>query len=211
MTSSDEDQLERALARTDLMELNHRALTSEHLTFERLHRAMPNASGASRLATFEAMPPTDQETVWRDLGQRRRDQHWLNGHVTFERESARERRHRQASQPKRKLGKIDLEQTLDRIRQIPAEDYLEELAGVEPRRGVVQCPLPDHEDRNPSASYRDSAWYCHRCAEGGDLVNLASRISEIPDRGRDFYRLILWIAERVHVDIDRERIEAALK
>lgn len=209
--SKAELELRAALADTSLVAFNVRALETRHLDFAYLHRAMPRAAGPDRLAAFESMPLADQEEAWRALGQRRRDQHWLDGHVSFERDSAR--RTRQAKRPKRrrKIAKLDLEPTLEQIRQIPAEQYLEDLAGVEPRRGVVTCPAPDHHDRNPSASYTGTLWHCHACQAGGDLIELASLISGIPARGRTFYELVIWIAERVHVQIDRERIEAALK
>jgi DNA primase len=34
----------------------------------------------------------------------------------------------------------------------------------------AECPLPDHEDRNPSASVNESEgkWHCFTCGRGGD-------------------------------------------
>jgi CHC2-type zinc finger protein len=34
----------------------------------------------------------------------------------------------------------------------------------------AECPMPDHEDRNPSASVNTSAgkWHCFTCSRGGD-------------------------------------------
>lgn len=41
-------------------------------------------------------------------------------------------------------------------------------------RHVVTCPLPDHEDRNPSFNiYQDTnSWFCFGCSRGGDVVDL---------------------------------------
>ena len=38
----------------------------------------------------------------------------------------------------------------------------------------AQCPIPDHEDSNPSASINEDAcrWRCHACDRGGDIYDL---------------------------------------
>lgn len=38
----------------------------------------------------------------------------------------------------------------------------------------AECPLPDHEDGNPSASINEDTgkWYCHACDQGGDGIDL---------------------------------------
>ena len=45
-----------------------------------------------------------------------------------------------------------------------------------PRRGLMRCPLPDHDDSTPSASVREKdgeeVWYCHVCGIGGDVIKL---------------------------------------
>jgi hypothetical protein len=40
---------------------------------------------------------------------------------------------------------------------------------------VARCPLPDHEDRTPSFTVNPEKglWFCHGCARGGDIVELA--------------------------------------
>jgi hypothetical protein len=81
---------------------------------------------------------------------------------------------------------------------IPAETYLEILVPEsEPNRGRCHCPWPDHEDRNPSASYRDACFYCHTCAEGGGVFQLGSALSGLRDHGDDFGELRKWLARRV--------------
>lgn len=38
----------------------------------------------------------------------------------------------------------------------------------------ASCPLPEHEDANPSASVNEEAcrWRCHTCDKGGDIWDL---------------------------------------
>jgi DNA primase len=38
----------------------------------------------------------------------------------------------------------------------------------------ASCPLPEHEDTNPSASVNEEAcrWRCHTCDKGGDIYDL---------------------------------------
>ncbi len=87
---------------------------------------------------------------------------------------------------------------LDNLRTIPAAEYLEPVAGVEPLPGGrVRCPLPDHDDRNPSASYRDCFWFCHCCGTGGDLFALVAAITGRSTTGPDFLDVARWAAERL--------------
>lgn len=52
-------------------------------------------------------------------------------------------------------------------------------AGNKTRNIMVSCPLPGHEDKNPSASIDltkgdGGVWACHRCDDGGDKYDLAA-------------------------------------
>jgi len=92
----------------------------------------------------------------------------------------------------------DLQPAIEYLRTISAVDYLPAIAGVTPLAGNrVRCPLPSHEDSNPSASFRDTLWFCHACGRGGDLISLAEEVSGIPARGHDFIELSRWIASRL--------------
>lgn len=66
----------------------------------------------------------------------------------------------------------------DPYKRIPPPDYFLAIAGVEvPDRGLVSCPAPDHEDTHPSCNVGDDAatgWWCHGCARGGSIYDLAS-------------------------------------
>lgn len=64
--------------------------------------------------------------------------------------------------------------------------------------GKICCPL--HEDRTPSLHAYPTAeqgWTCFGCGRGGSIYDLASALSGIGTRGRDFKRLRGWIGERL--------------
>ncbi len=63
---------------------------------------------------------------------------------------------------------------------VPCVDLADLLcgAGGMKRRGsewIAKCPLPDHDDKTPSftANPAKNLWFCHGCARGGDVVELA--------------------------------------
>lgn len=80
----------------------------------------------------------------------------------------------------------------DPLRGIPAAEYVEALTGLHvPRSGMVNCPLPGHEDRTPSfhVGGRDPfAWRCHGCGHGGGIYELAAALAHVPTplRGATF-------------------------
>ena len=49
-------------------------------------------------------------------------------------------------------------------------------------QATIHCPLPEHPDRNASASVnaKDCVWKCHGCDEGGTLTDLAKRLDLEP-------------------------------
>ena len=51
------------------------------------------------------------------------------------------------------------------------------LTLIGPDRGQwrkAQCPLPTHEDNNPSAAINEDGekWHCHACDQGGDGLDI---------------------------------------
>jgi bifunctional DNA primase/polymerase-like protein len=71
----------------------------------------------------------------------------------------------------------------------PAAEYVKLLTGIEvPRNRKVNCPAPDHRDRNPSFHVYDDGWYCWGCNRGGGIYQLAAMIGglPLPLRGVDF-------------------------
>ena len=66
----------------------------------------------------------------------------------------------------------------DPVRGLFPAVWFHALTGVEPDEwGSVRCPLPDHDDPNPSCHvYREPehGWRCFGCARGGSAYDLAS-------------------------------------
>jgi hypothetical protein len=74
---------------------------------------------------------------------------------------------------------------LDDARQVPPPVYFRLLASVEvpERGGDVRCPLPDHNEENPSCRVYPSAergWVCFGCRRGGSIYDLASLLEGGP-------------------------------
>lgn len=64
-------------------------------------------------------------------------------------------------------------------RRLPVEDYL----GVPAGRKIL-CPLPDHDDGNPSCHIYggNEGWYCHGCQRGGSVIDLVMHRDGIDER-----------------------------
>jgi hypothetical protein len=79
------------------------------------------------------------------------------------------------------------------LQRIAPPLYFRELAGVEPDRGgKVCCPLPDHDDPDPSCHVYGAAaqgWYCYGCGRGGDIYELAGALWGLRREGREFIQL----------------------
>jgi hypothetical protein len=72
----------------------------------------------------------------------------------------------------------------DPYKRIAPADYFGRLAGIDvPAHGLVSCPSPHHRDRHPSCKVGADAgegWWCHGCAEGGAIYDLASLLDGGP-------------------------------
>ena len=96
-------------------------------------------------------------------------------------------------------------QSRDPYKRITPAEYFEKLAGiVVPRDGLVSCPAPEHEDRNPSCSVGsspDQGWCCHAggCGARGAIYDLASVVLGGPWghelRGEAFKRARAYVVE----------------
>ena len=73
-----------------------------------------------------------------------------------------------------------------------------------PRDGLVSCPAPEHEDRNPSCSVGaspETGWCCHSggCGARGAIYDLASVLLGGPWghelRGEAFNRARAYVAD----------------
>jgi len=81
----------------------------------------------------------------------------------------------------------------DALDRIPPREYVEALTGVEiPHHGSICCPLPDHDERNPSfRAYDDPArgWFCFGCGRGGTIFDFGAALWGMDTRGRAFHEL----------------------
>jgi len=124
------------------------------------------------------------------------DRHFADGSREFV--SAKKKWTRAKKIPNGSVTPQDWRRGTEVLAAIPAETYIPILTGSEPLPGGrVSCPLPDHEDRNPSATYKDAVWFCHRCGEGGGIFTLAAAITGRRDHGDEFCELRKWVAEQM--------------
>lgn len=170
------------------------------LTFESWWQSTPTLAGHDRMLLFFDLPDVDRAAAWTRLGIWSADRHFVRGDLPLldlqpARPKPKPYRGRAGTETGRDVG---WQRVTDGLSAIDAETYLEILVPEsEPSRGICRCPLPDHEDRHPSASYRDTGWYCHRCGTGGGVFQLGAALTGLDDRGPDFNDLRRWLAERL--------------
>jgi peptidoglycan LD-endopeptidase LytH len=91
----------------------------------------------------------------------------------------------------RRRSQADL--AADPLRAIPPPGYFAVLARTEvPSSGFVNCPLPDHDDPDPSCrvwNEPDRGWYCFGCRRGGDIYELAGGLWDLDRRGKTFLEI----------------------
>lgn len=167
------------------------------VSFDILRQKHPHLNGPELAQMVEVLPEADQAACWQRLANRAADRHHVRDGAPLPKLGRRK-----AARPRPIPGHRSHHPTFtaadDPLKEIPAETYLEVLApNSEPNRGRCRCPLPDHEDRNPSASYKGRVWMCHRCGIGGDVYTLGSALSGLADRGDEFCELRRWLAERM--------------
>jgi len=81
----------------------------------------------------------------------------------------------------------------DVLLEIEPAVYVEKLADVEvPRRGIICCPFPGHDDFHPSFKvYRepDRGVWCFSCNRGGSIYDFAAALWGYETRGKPFKEL----------------------
>ncbi|WP_249011194.1 CHC2 zinc finger domain-containing protein [Conexibacter sp. DBS9H8] len=89
------------------------------------------------------------------------------------------------------------ESVYERLRELPAAEYVRALTGREPNReGKVRCVF--HEERTPSLQlYPDGSWCCFGCGRGGTIVDFAAGIWGLGTKGPDFLRVRDRLAEEL--------------
>ena len=87
-------------------------------------------------------------------------------------------------------------------RAVRIEDYASELTDLfkstESLRGI--CPIHGGENRSSFAVYPDRGrWYCFRCDEGGDVLDLCQRVEGHPQ----LWTAMVSLAQRFGVELPR--------
>ena len=82
-------------------------------------------------------------------------------------------------------GEADVAAVLARF-GVPLDRERRSAAGLSAR-----CPLPAHDDRNPSWSINlgDGLWHCHGCGESGNLAGLLAAVGAAADAA-EAWRLV---------------------
>jgi hypothetical protein len=155
------------------------------------HHHLP---GSVRLELFEALPDDVQDACWDDLGDRVRL--WDESELLYEQRRYEEwipKRHqpRRRSTAASSMGPRSVALSSgDPLKNIEPRVYVEALTGeVVPANGWLCCPLPDHDDTEPSFQVLSSHWRCFGCGRGGSVIDLAGALHGIEPRGRGFWRL----------------------
>jgi len=94
----------------------------------------------------------------------------------------------------RRLTATGFDLAADPLRAIPPPVYVRKLSGtdVPDAGGMVSCPLPDHEDPEPSCQVfgePDRGWYCYGCQRGGSIYDFAAPLLGRQTSGGDFLAL----------------------
>jgi hypothetical protein len=94
----------------------------------------------------------------------------------------------------RRLTATGFDLAADPLRAIPPPVYVRELSGTEvpDTGGMVSCPLPDHDDPEPSCqvfAQPERGWYCYGCQRGGSIYDFAAPLLGRQTSGRDFLAL----------------------
>lgn len=131
-------------------------------TFGQLQAETRELDGPGRKSYFEALPEPQQREAWRTLRE-----------TTEFRRALREPR----------AVRTDWRAIGDRLRELPATEYVQRIAGreIEDRQRIT-CPLPDHDDHTSDFGIRQTGWHCFGCNRGGTIYDFAALYWE---RGED--------------------------
>jgi DNA primase len=79
---------------------------------------------------------------------------------------------------------------------VAIEDYLQER-GVELKHNRARCIVHDGDNPQSFAVYPDEGrWYCFRCSEGGDVVDLCRAVE-----GGELWEAVMTLASRYSVEL----------
>lgn len=80
----------------------------------------------------------------------------------------------------------------DEVKSIPIDEVAQRLGVSLPKRTVMRCPFPGHEDNNPSFSIdrRKNLCYCHACGRGGSVIDFAAILT-----GKPPSEIVSWLSD----------------
>lgn len=160
--------------------------------------------GRRRSREFDRAPESVQTAFWRALGRKLAADRESNAalaeihgvevhgeHRLIEWDEDWRRRARSArvllTEPERRPFPND---EIQAILALPAAFYVERLTGEElPRHRRVNCPSPDHEDRDPSCAVYENGWRCFACGASGNAYGFAGLMWDLALRGPQFVEL----------------------
>ena len=97
------------------------------------------------------------------------------------------------SERRRSAQPSEAQRLRDPLRRISPPHYFRALVGLERDwAGKVSCPLPGHDDPDPSCHVYETAaegWYCYGCGGGGDIYELAGELWRLQREGREFLEI----------------------
>lgn len=86
--------------------------------------------------------------------------------------------------------------------QINIKDALLKYVGTEPNKnGMIRCPSPNHEDKNPSCKVYSDHCFCFSCQQSFRTLDLASFAKGLNTRGRDFPTLCEEVCQDFGIDV----------
>jgi hypothetical protein len=165
------------------------------VTFGELWGRWVDCPAHGRSVAFGSLPQRDQDACWDDLAvqcRRSIEAEYLLEQRLYEEwppPKRRTSRHGTPTSTSTGTGRVQFDHG-DALKRIGAKEYVELLCGVAvPPSGKIRCPLPQHDDREPSFKVYGTEWWCFGCNRGRDIYDLAAAVYGLELRGADFIEL----------------------
>ena len=170
-------------------------------SFSEFTQLWPDWPSHVRALAFDTLSPREQQECWDDLADRcrlRNEEEYLYESRLYQEWPPRKRSMPHGTPRNAATGCAHFPDD-DPLKRILAAEYLAALAGVDvASSGRTRCPMPDHEDRHPSAYAYGTRWRCFACGAGGSIIDLAAAIYGIEPRGQGY----LAIRDRLVADLE---------
>jgi hypothetical protein len=177
------------------------------LTFRDWHAVTAGLPRCVRAEWFRFLTASEQDECWNARAEGCRswnEAEWLCEKRFYEPYVPREKRRSQdrgTASTSSRSTRVVFDRWGDALHAIPAREYVQALADVEvSSSGRVRCPLPDHEDRNPSFQVYDDGWHYFGCNRGGSIIDFGAALYGIEPRGSGYRE----IRQRLVADLGLE-------